>query len=80
MLIAAGGLILAACDPSFHRAEFAPPQDRWPASQPSTVWRDTPAPPVLQQYCYRSLAATDCYLEPQPHRPGFTGTYPEIDR
>jgi hypothetical protein len=36
--------------------------------------RPAPPPPV-PTYCYRSLADTECFLQPQAGRPGFTGTY-----
>ncbi|MBV9861615.1 MAG: hypothetical protein JO267_05650 [Alphaproteobacteria bacterium] len=58
------------------RAEFAPPQDRWPSTLPSAILRGTPAPPVAIQYCYRTLAAAECFSAPQPGRTGFTGIYP----
>jgi hypothetical protein len=74
--LALAALTLAACDPTLGRAEFAPPEDRWPSSEPSTALRETPAPAVPIHYCYRSLAATDCFLSPQKDRPGFTGVYP----
>jgi hypothetical protein len=76
LLLGGIALTLAACDPTFGRAEFAPPQDRWPSNYPSAVARETPAPPIPLQYCYRTLADTDCYLEPQPNRSDFSGTYP----
>jgi hypothetical protein len=69
-------LALAGCDPTSGRAEFAPPEDRWPSSEPSAAMRETPAPPVPVRYCYRSLAAAECFLTPQKDRPGFTGIYP----
>ena len=69
-------LVLAGCDPTGGRAEFAPPEDRWPSTEPSTAMRETPPPPVPLRYCYRSLATTECFLTPQPARPGFTGVYP----
>ncbi|MBV9860190.1 MAG: hypothetical protein JO038_08835 [Alphaproteobacteria bacterium] len=76
MLLALALLALAGCDPALGRAEFAPPQDRWPSTLPSAIARETPAPAVPLQYCYHTLAQADCYLTPQPGRLGFTGTYP----
>jgi hypothetical protein len=54
--------------PYQRRAEFAPPQSRWPETLPSAVAKDAPPPPVQKQYCYRTLAAVDCYTSPQPDR------------
>jgi hypothetical protein len=68
---------LAGCDATYGRAEFAPPFDRWPNTLPSAIGRNTPAPPVFEQYCYHTLADTDCFLTPQPDRAaGFTGISP----
>jgi hypothetical protein len=33
-------------------------------------------PVIPTSYCYRTLAATECFSEPQPGRPNFSGTYP----
>jgi hypothetical protein len=76
LLLSLTPLALPACDPTFGRAEFAPPESRWPSTEPSAVMRETPAAPIPPQYCYRTLAATECYLSAQPGRSGFTGVYP----
>jgi len=81
LFLAGIGLTLAGCGlpiGQFDRAEFAPPQDRWPSNLPSTVARNAAPPPVLQQYCYHTLASVDCFLTPQANRPGFTGGYPAL--
>jgi hypothetical protein len=68
---------LAGCNTWQPRAEFAAPQSRWPATLPSPVARNAPAPPVPVSYCYRTLASVDCYAQPQPERAAaFTGRYP----
>ncbi len=74
---AAGLLLLAACNAFQDRAEFAPPQSRWPAST-ARADVNAPPPPVPAQYCYRTLATVDCFAQPKPDRvTGYTGTYPE---
>jgi hypothetical protein len=76
----AGLLLLAGlggCNVWQDRAEFAPPQSRWPDTLPSPVAADAPPPPRLVTHCYRTLASVDCYTQPQPERAsGYTGTYP----
>ena len=48
------------------------------SSTPSPVSADAPPPPIPVQYCYRTLAAVDCYTEAQPARvTGYTGQYPK---
>jgi hypothetical protein len=79
-LVPAAGLALAlaGCNAWQNRAEFAAPQSRWPANQPSAVAADAPPPPIPVQYCYRTLAAVDCYSEAMPERiTGYTGLYPD---
>jgi hypothetical protein len=76
--------LLAGCEalsyqvwPYQHRAEFAPPQSRWPDTLPSPVDKNAPPPAVATVHCYRTLASVDCYTASQPqsyHR--YTGTYP----
>ena len=74
-LIALG---VGACNAWQDRAEFAPPQSRWPATGTSPVAADAPPPTVPVQYCYRTLASVDCYTEAQPDRAtGYTGQYPK---
>jgi hypothetical protein len=69
---------LGACNAWQDRAEFAPPQSRWRATEPSPASADAPPPPVPAQYCYRTLAVVDCFAEAQPARvTGFTGQYPK---
>lgn len=73
-------LALAGCNAWQDRAEFAPPQSRWPANLPSPVLADAPPPPVPVQYCYRTLARVDCFAQAMPDRlSGYTGTYPDPD-
>jgi len=68
---------LAGCNVWQDRAEFAPPQSRWPDTQPSPAAADDPPPPVQVRYCYRSLATVDCFAEKQPGRAAqYTGRYP----
>ena len=70
---------LAGCEvwPYQKRAEFAPPQSRWPETLPSPVAKDAPPPAVATVPCYRTLAAVDCFTSHQPERSsGFTGVYP----
>lgn len=69
---------LGACNAWQDRAEFAPPQSRWPSSGTSPVAADAPPPPLQAQYCYRTLATVDCYTEARPDRiAGYTGVYPD---
>ena len=69
---------LAGCSVWQRRAEFAPPEDRWPDTQPSPVAADAPPPPIDAVNCYRTLAIVDCFLATQPERSsGYTGTYPD---
>ncbi len=69
---------LSACNAWQNRAEFAPPQERWNTSQPSPREADAPPPPIPVQYCYRTLAAVDCFNEARPDRiTGYTGLYPD---
>ena len=71
-------LLLSGCNAWQNRAEFAPPQSRWNASQSSPVAVDAPPPPIPEQYCYRTLARVDCFAEAKPDRiSGFTGLYPD---
>ena len=71
-------ITLTACNAFQERAEFAPPQERWNASQPSPVMADAPPPPIATEYCYRTLAEVDCYSEAHPERiTGYTGLYPD---
>ncbi|HEY0523973.1 MAG TPA: hypothetical protein VGD08_11315 [Stellaceae bacterium] len=75
-LLAAAPL-LAGCNVWQDRAEFAPPQSRWPNTQPSAVKADAMPPPIPISHCYRTLATVDCFATPQPDRAsGYTGTYP----
>jgi hypothetical protein len=77
-LIGLLGLGLCACNAWQDRAEFAPPQSRWPSTGTSPVAADAPPPPIPVQYCYRTLASVDCYTEAQPARAtGYTGQYPK---
>jgi hypothetical protein len=72
------GMLLGGCNAWQTRAEFAPPQSRWNASDTSPAGRDDPPPPIPAQYCYRTLATVDCYTETKPERiSGFTGLYPD---
>jgi hypothetical protein len=69
---------LCACNAWQDRAEFAPPQSRWPSTGTSPVAADAPPPPIPVQYCYRTLASVDCYTEAQPARvTAYTGQYPK---
>ena len=78
--IIALGLMLAGCNAWQNRAEFAAPQSRWPANQPSAVGANAAPPPIPVQYCYRTLARVDCYTEARPDRiTGYTGVYPNPD-
>jgi hypothetical protein len=63
--------------PYQHRAEFAPPQSRWPDTLPSPVDKNAPPPAVATRHCYRTLAVVDCYAAPQPDSASrYSGTYP----
>jgi hypothetical protein len=71
------GVTLAGCNAWEDRAEFAAPQSRWPADQPSSRLANAPPPPIPAQYCYRTLATVDCFAEAKPDRvTGYTGVYP----
>jgi hypothetical protein len=75
---AALALLLAGCNAWQTRAEFAPPQSRWPSTLTSPAGTEDPPPPLSAQYCYRTLAAVDCYTEAKPERlNGYTGVYPD---
>ena len=68
---------LAGCNVWQDRAEFAPPQSRWPDTLPSPVGAAAPPPPRVVTYCYSTLATVDCYTDPQPQRVrGHVGIYP----
>lgn len=68
---------LSGCNVWQTRAEFAPPQSRWPDTLPSQVAANAPPPPVQVVHCYRTLAAVECFAEPRPERvTGYTGSYP----
>src|SRR5262245_36746098 len=85
-------LLLAGCSLGEQCPEFAAPASRQSASAScTTLWSrtsdrvvsltdgksTTPAPTVIPtQYCYRSLGVAECFTEPQPGRPNFSGTYP----
>jgi hypothetical protein len=77
-------VLLAGCEalsyqvwPYQHRAEFAPPQSRWPDTLPSPQDKNAPPPTVAAVHCYRTLATVDCYSAPQPERYNrYSGTYP----
>ncbi len=71
-------LLLGGCNAWQTRAEFAPPQSRWNASQTSAALANDPPPPIPAQYCYRTLATVDCFTEAKPERiTGYTGVYPD---
>ena len=71
---------LAACNVWQDRAEFAPPQSRWKATEPGAAAAAAPPPAVPAQYCYRTLATVDCFTEAQPARAtGYTGKYPKAE-
>lgn len=67
---------LAGCNVWQTRAEFAPPESRWPSTLPSPVAAEAPPPAVRVLYCYRTLGTVDCLPAPVAGRPGFVGTYP----
>ena len=76
--IVLASLLLGGCNAWQTRAEFAAPQSRWNASQPSPAGINDPPPPIAAQYCYRTLATVDCFNEARPDRvTGFTGLYPD---
>jgi hypothetical protein len=69
---------LSGCNAWQDRAEFAPPESRWPVTEPSPIDKEGPPPAIRSTHCYRTLASVDCYPEKQPQRySGYTGTYPE---
>ena len=73
-------MALAGCNAWQDRAEFAPPQSRWTAAQPSPAMADAAPPAIPTQYCYRTLARVDCFNQAVPERvTGYTGLYPEPD-
>ncbi len=77
-LTAGVAVLLSGCNAWQDRAEFAAPQSRWKATEPSPVAADAPPPPIAEQYCYRTLATVDCFYSPEPSRiTGFTGLYPD---
>jgi hypothetical protein len=62
------------------RAEFAPPQSRWPDTLPSSVSAYEAPPQRAAKYCYRTLAQPDCYEAPNPERrTGYAGTSPTLN-
>jgi hypothetical protein len=69
--------MLAGCELAPERAEFAPPQSRWPGTLPSPLNANEAAAPRLISYCYRTLAQVDCFPAPRPERTGYLGTYPD---
>src|SRR5580658_5659099 len=72
--------LLAGCNAWDNQAEFAAPQSRWPADQPSRVPANAPPPAIPVVYCYHTLASVDCYTEARPDRiTGYTGVYPNPD-
>jgi hypothetical protein len=71
-------MLLAGCNAWQTRAEFAAPQSRWPSTLPSPAGTEDPPPPIPVQYCYRTLAAVDCFTEAKPDRlTGYSGVYPD---
>jgi hypothetical protein len=71
-------LTLAGCNVWQRSAEFAPPPDRLPGTQPWPVAANAPPPPIDTEYCYRTLAIVDCFPAKQPERySGYTGAYPD---
>ena len=72
--------LLAGCSVLQNRTEFAAPQSRWPSTLPATTSVDVAPPPISVQYCYRTLAAVDCFSEAKPDRvTGYTWLYPAPD-
>ena len=67
LFLGAATIALAACDATQGRAEFAPPHDRWPATQPSARLRNEPEPPVPRTY----------WKEARPREWLFPGDRPE---
>jgi hypothetical protein len=77
LLAAALLLPLLGCNVWEDRAEFGPPQSRWPSTLPSASLANAPPPPIGLEYCYRTLAGVDCFNEAKPERvTGYTGVYP----
>jgi len=71
-------ILLAGCNAWQTRAEFAPPQSRWPSTLSSPAGAEDPPPPIPVQYCYRTLATVDCFTEAKPDRlTGYSGVYPD---
>jgi hypothetical protein len=71
-------VLLAGCNAWQTRAEFAPPQSRWPSTLSSPAGVEDPPPPIPVQYCYRTLATVDCFTEAKPDRlTGYSGVYPD---
>jgi len=71
-------VLLAGCNAWQTRAEFAAPQSRWPSTLSSPAGAEDPPPPIPVQYCYRTLAAVDCFTEAKPDRlTGYSGVYPD---
>jgi hypothetical protein len=71
-------LLLGGCNLFQERTEFAPPQSRWPSTLPAATSLNAPPPSHNGEYCYRTLAAVDCFSEAKPDRvTGYTGLYPE---
>ena len=69
---------LAGCNAWQDRAEFAPPESRWPVTQPASNDKEGPPPAVRSIYCYRTLAAVDCYPAKQPQLYyDYSGSYPD---
>jgi hypothetical protein len=76
--VLAAMLALAGCNAWQDKTEFAAPQMRWSATQPSPRKADAKPPAIPAQYCYRTLATVDCFDEPVPERvSGYTGLYPD---
>lgn len=74
------GVLLAGCAVWENRAEYAAPENRWPANGTSPVAKNAAPPPLQAVYCYRTLAAVDCYSEAKPERiTGYNGAYPNPD-
>ena len=78
LLLAAALLLpLLGCNVWENRAEFGPPESRWPSTLPSASLASAPPPPIGVEYCYRTLASVDCFNEAKPERVmGYTGVYP----
>lgn len=70
--------LLAGCDIWQNRAEFAPPDTRWNAEEPSPMAKDAPPAATATEHCYRTLAEVDCFTARQANRAAaYTGSYPE---